>query len=127
MERGDHVLRQHRREFRHQHPAHADRYAIAEEFIDVVRALWDSWDDDAFPRNKTAGIYADPSKLQVLDHKGTYYFGEGPAQHLASAAGPPDHRADRLVGAGQQLAARTADVVFTAQQTLTARGRSIAS
>ena len=81
------------------HPAHADRYAIAEEFIDVVQALWDSWDDDAFPKDKTTGVYVDQSKRHVLDHKGTVFLGQGSAQHLAAAAGPSDHRAVRLVGA----------------------------
>ena len=82
-----------------QHPAHADRYAIAEEFIDVVCGLWDSWEDGAFPRDKSTGIFADQSRRHVLDHKGTVLFGQRPAQHLAPAAGASDHRAVRLVRA----------------------------
>ena len=57
-----------------QHPAHADRYAIAEEFIDVVCGLWDSWEDDAFPRDKSTGIFADQSKRHVARSQGHRSF-----------------------------------------------------
>jgi FMN-dependent oxidoreductase (nitrilotriacetate monooxygenase family) len=100
------------------HPPHDERYAIAGEFIDVVKGLWDSWDDGAFPRDKASGVYADPSKLHVLDHKGKYFTVKGP---LNSSRPPQGHPIIVQAGssdAGQALAARTAEVVFTAQQTL---------
>ena len=100
------------------HPAHADRYAIAEEFIDVVRGLWDSWDDGAFPKDKATGIYADQSKRHVLDHKGQYFSVKGPLNVSRPPQGHPIIIQSGSSEPGQQLAARTADVVFTAHQTL---------
>jgi N-acetyl-S-(2-succino)cysteine monooxygenase len=100
------------------HPAHADRYAIAEEFIDVVRGLWDSWDDDAFPRDKATGVFADQSKRYVLDHKGQYFSVKGPLNTSRPPQGHPIIVQSGSSEAGQRLAARTADVVFTAHQSL---------
>jgi N-acetyl-S-(2-succino)cysteine monooxygenase len=100
------------------HPAHADRYAIAEEFIDVVQALWDSWDDDAFPKDKTTGVFVEQSKRHVLDHKGTYFSVKGPLNTSRPPQGHPIIVQSGSSEPGQQLAARTADVVFTAHQSL---------
>jgi FMN-dependent oxidoreductase (nitrilotriacetate monooxygenase family) len=100
------------------HPAHADRYAIAEEFIDVVQALWDSWDDDAFPKDKTTGVFVDQSKRHVLDHKGTYFSVKGPLNTSRPPQGHPVIVQSGSSEPGQQLAARTADAVFTAHQSL---------
>ena len=100
------------------HPAHADRYAIAEEFIDVARGLWDSWDDDAFPRDKTSGVFADQSKRHALDHKGEYFSVKGPLNVSRPPQGHPIIVQSGSSEPGQQLAARTADVVFTAHQSL---------
>lgn len=104
--------------FSKSHPEHDERYAVAEEFVDVVRGLWDSWDDDAFIKNKESGIYADPSKVHVLDHKGKYYSVKGPLNIPRSPQGHPILIQAGSSGPGQDLAARTADVVFTAQQSL---------
>ncbi|TDK32207.1 LLM class flavin-dependent oxidoreductase [Rhizobium deserti] len=100
------------------HPEHDERYAVAEEFVDVVRGLWDSWDDDAFIKNKETGVYADPSKVRLLDHKGKYYSVKGPLNIPRSPQGHPILIQAGSSGPGQDLAARTADVVFTAQQSL---------
>jgi len=100
------------------HPAHADRYAISEEFIDVVRALWDSWEDGAFPRDKAAGVYVDQSKRHVIDHKGQYFSVKGPLNTSRPPQGHPIIVQSGSSEPGQQLAARTADVVFTAHQSL---------
>lgn len=81
--------------FSKSHPEHDERYAVAEEFVDVVRGLWDSWDDDAFRKDKENGVYADPSKVHVLDHKGKYYTVKGPLnipRHFAGATGPDPGR-----------------------------------
>lgn len=104
--------------FSKSHPEHDERYAVAEEFVDVVRGLWDSWDDDAFIKDKEAGIYADPAKLHVLDHKGKYYSVKGPLNIPRSPQGHPILIQAGSSGPGQDLAARTADVVFTAQQSI---------
>lgn len=104
--------------FSKSHPEHDERYAVAEEFVDVVRGLWDSWDEDAFIKNKDTGVYADPSKVHVLDHNGKYYSVKGPLNIPRSPQGHPILIQAGSSGPGQDLAARTADVVFTAQQSL---------
>lgn len=100
------------------HPEHDERYAVAQEFVDVVRGLWDSWDDDAFPKDKEKGIYADPSKVHVLNHKGKYYSVQGPLNIPRAPQGHPVLIQAGSSGPGQDLAARIADIVFTAQQSL---------
>ncbi|WP_343315262.1 LLM class flavin-dependent oxidoreductase [Brucella sp. BE17] len=105
--------------FSKSHPEHDERYAVAEEFVDVVRGLWDSWDDDAFPKDKEKGIYADPSKVHVLHHKGKYYSVQGPLNIPRSPQGHPVLIQAGSSGPGQDLAARISDIVFTAQQSLT--------
>lgn len=100
------------------HPEHDERYAVAEEFVDVVRGLWDSWDDDAFPKDKQSGVYAAPDKVHVLDHKGKYFSVKGPLNIPRSPQGHPVLIQAGSSGPGQDLAARTADIVFTAQQTI---------
>ncbi len=54
------------------------RYVRAAEFVEVCRGLWDSWDDDAFPRDVESGIFSDMGKLHVLDHQGKYFSVRGP-------------------------------------------------
>ncbi|RKU00099.1 nitrilotriacetate monooxygenase [Burkholderia sp. Nafp2/4-1b] len=100
------------------HFDHGERYARAEEFADVVRGLWDSWDDDAFVRDRAGGRFFDPDKRQVLDHHGRFFQVRGP---LNVARAPQGHPVVVQAGsspAGTRLAARTAEVIFTAQQTL---------
>lgn len=70
---------------RETHTAHADRYDRAEEFADVVCGLWDSYEDDAFLRDKSSGVYLDTAKLHILNHKGKYFQVKGPL----SVARPP--------------------------------------
>lgn len=104
--------------FSKSHPEHDERYAVAEEFVDVVRGLWDSWDDDAFPKDKENGVYADPNKVHVLNHAGQYYSVQGPLNIPRSPQGHPVLIQAGSSGPGQDLAARIADIVFTAQQSL---------
>lgn len=104
--------------FSKSHPEHDERYAVAGEFVDVVRGLWDSWDDDAFKKDKQSGVYADPDKVHVLDHSGKYYSVKGPLNIPRSPQGHTVLIQAGSSGPGQDLAARTADVVFTAQQSL---------
>jgi alkanesulfonate monooxygenase SsuD/methylene tetrahydromethanopterin reductase-like flavin-dependent oxidoreductase (luciferase family) len=63
--------------FGRQHPPHAERYAMAEEFVEACRLLWDSWDDDAFIAAKQAGRFVRPGSLHVPDFKGKYFTVEG--------------------------------------------------
>jgi FMN-dependent oxidoreductase (nitrilotriacetate monooxygenase family) len=97
------------------HPSHAERYARAREFVDVVRGLWDSWEDDAFVRDKESGIFFDPEKLHVLDHEGDFFTVRGPLNVPRSPQGHPVLVQAGSSDAGRELAAETAEVVFTAQ------------
>lgn len=100
------------------HVLHADRYDRAREFAEVVTGLWDSWEDDAFLRDKDAGRYFDPAKLHVLDHRGKHFRVRGPLNVARSPQGRPVLVQAGSSDTGKDLAAETAEVVFTAHQTL---------
>jgi alkanesulfonate monooxygenase len=93
---------------------HAERYARAREFFDVVTGLWDSWADDAFVRDVESGIYFDPARLHVLDHKGKYLKVRGPLNIARPVQGWPVVVQAGASDAGRQLAAETAEMVFAA-------------
>ncbi|MBR2815895.1 MAG: LLM class flavin-dependent oxidoreductase [Reyranella sp.] len=93
---------------------HAERYARAREFYDVVTGLWDSWADDAFIRDVESGIYFDPARMHVLDHKGKYLKVRGPLNVARPIQGWPVVVQAGASDAGRQLAAETAEVVFAA-------------
>lgn len=97
---------------------HDVRYQRAEEFIDVVNGLWKSWEPDALVRDKAAGVYYIPEKLHELNHKGSFFQVRGPLNSSRSPQGKPVVIQSGSSPDGIRLAARTADVVFTAQQTL---------
>src|SRR6202167_5394684 len=95
------------------HLGHDERYRRAREFYDVVTGLWDSFADDAFVRDVEAGLYFDPDKMHVLNHKGKYFSVRGPLN-----IGRPVQGWTVIVQAGasddgRQLAAETAEGVFT--------------
>ena len=98
------------------HPAHADRYAAAEEFVAVVRGLWDCWDDDAIVADRATGRYIDPAKVRALDHAGPHFRVKGPLNIGRSPQGRPVILQAGGSAPGQWLAARTADVVFSVVQ-----------
>jgi FMN-dependent oxidoreductase (nitrilotriacetate monooxygenase family) len=100
-----------------QHPAHADRYERAIEFAEVVTGLWDSWDEDAFIRDKESGVFFDPSKLHPLHHKGKHFQVRGPLNVGRSPQGRPVLVQAGASGTGRDVAARLAELVFTAQTT----------
>ncbi len=97
------------------HLDHALRYERAQEFHDVVSGLWDSWDDDAIIRDRATGRYIDPSGLHVLNHQGKHFSVRGPLNVARSPQGHPITAQAGSSEPGRALAARTADVVFTAQ------------
>jgi alkanesulfonate monooxygenase len=101
-----------------EHLAHADRYERAIEFADVVNGLWDSWDEDAFRRDKESGVFFDPSKLHVLNHKGKHFKVRGPLNVARSPQGRPVLVQAGASGTGRDVAARLAELVFTAQTTI---------
>ena len=103
---------------REAHVEHDERYRRAWEFVDVVKGLWDSWDDDAFVRDKQSGLYVDPNKMHVLDHAGKYFRVQGPLNVSRSPQGQPVIVQAGSSEAGKGLASGVADVVFTAHQTL---------
>jgi FMN-dependent oxidoreductase (nitrilotriacetate monooxygenase family) len=100
------------------HPEHSDRYARAKEFIDAVTALWDSWEDDAIIGDKTTGVFADSDKVHPIDHKAAEFSVRGPLNLPRSPQGRPVIIQAGSSTTGRQLAAQTAEVVFTAWQTL---------
>jgi alkanesulfonate monooxygenase len=102
------------------HMEHGERYRRAREFYDVVTGLWDSWADDAFIRDVDDGIYFDPEKLHVLDHKGKYLSVHGPLNIARPIQGWPVIVQAGASDAGRQLAAETAEMIFTAQNDLAA-------
>ena len=98
---------------RAEHYEHGERYQRAIEFTDVVRGLWDSWDDDAFVRDRAAVRYFIPEKLHVLNHRGEHFYVRGP---LNVARPPQGHPVLFQAGSsepGKELAARIAEGVFT--------------
>jgi alkanesulfonate monooxygenase len=98
-----------------EHMEHSERYRRAREFYDVVTGLWDSWADDAFVRDVEDGIFFDPAKLHVLNHKGKYLSVRGPLNIARPIQGWPVIVQAGASESGRQLAAETAEAVFTAQ------------
>ena len=97
---------------RDQHVDYDTRYARAAEFVDVVKGLWDSWEDDAFLFDKRSGRFFDEAKMHVLDHKGKFFSVRGP---LNVGRQPQGHPVVVQAGAseqGRELAAATADIVY---------------
>jgi FMN-dependent oxidoreductase (nitrilotriacetate monooxygenase family) len=101
-----------------EHLEHGERYRRAREFYDVVTGLWDSWADDGFIRDVESGIYFDPAKLHVLNHKGPYLSVRGPLNIARPIQGWPVIVQAGASEAGRQLAAETAEVVFAATSRL---------
>ncbi|EJN02385.1 LLM class flavin-dependent oxidoreductase [Phyllobacterium sp. YR531] len=95
------------------HPDHALRYEIAEEHLDVVKGLWDSWDDDAFTRDRVNGQFFDPAKLHKLNHHGRFFNSEGPLNIGRSQQGQPVVFQAGASDDGIKLAGKHADGVFT--------------
>jgi FMN-dependent oxidoreductase (nitrilotriacetate monooxygenase family) len=99
-------------------PDHDLRYHRAREFHDVVTGLWDSFADDAFRYDAESGIYFDPARLHVLDHKGEHFSVSGPLNIARPVQGWPVIFQAGASEPGRQLAAETAEAVFAAESTL---------
>lgn len=100
------------------HPEHSLRYQIAEEYISVVQGLWDSWEDDAFTRDRESGVFFDASKLHKLNHEGRFFSVEGPLNIQRSPQGQPVIFQAGASDTGIGLAGKSADAVFTNARTL---------
>nr|WP_234710725.1 LLM class flavin-dependent oxidoreductase [Sinorhizobium arboris] len=99
-------------------PLHEERYARAEEFVSTAKGLWDSFADDAFIRNRDRGLYLDPARINVLDHRGEYFKVRGPLNISRCPQGYPVLAQAGSSQPGARLAARHGELVFTAQQTI---------
>ena len=91
---------------REEHLSHSDRYDRAIEFADVVNGLWDSWDEDAFIRDKDSGHFFDPAKMHVLNHKGKHFQVRGPLNVACSPQGRPVLVQAGASGTGRDVAAQ---------------------
>jgi FMN-dependent oxidoreductase (nitrilotriacetate monooxygenase family) len=100
------------------HLGHDERYDRAEEFIEVVARLWDSWEDDAIVGDRAAGYFADPDKVHELHHEGKYFSVRGPLTVPRPPQGRPPIIQAGSSGRGRDFAAKWADVIFTGAPTL---------
>ena len=94
--------------------SHADRYLMAEEFVQVVKDLWDSWADDAVVDDRSGGVYAKSDRIRPIDFKGEYYSVAGPLTLPRSPQGRPVLVQAGSSDAGRDFASRHAEAVFTA-------------
>jgi len=101
-----------------EHVEHDERYRRAREFQAVVTGLWDSWADDAWRHDQASGIFFDPEKMHVLDHKGPHLSVRGPLNIARPVQGWPVIVQAGASEAGRQLAAETAEVVFGSSRTI---------
>ncbi|WP_426420537.1 LLM class flavin-dependent oxidoreductase [Bradyrhizobium genosp. A] len=99
-------------------PNHDTRYARAREFVDVVKGLWDTWEDDAFIRDKQSGIFADTTKLHLINHQGNYLSVRGPLNIARPPQGYPVLIQAGASDVGRRFAAEVGEVVFTAEPSL---------
>ena len=101
---------------RSSHPPHDERYRIAEEYVEVIKGLWDSWEDDAFFVDRAARRFVDKSKMHRLDHKGIYFSVAGPLNASRPPQGYPVLIQAGASDVGRAFAAAEAEVIFTVQQ-----------
>ena len=97
---------------------HGDRYERASEFVEICRGLWDSWEDDAFVRDRASGIFSDMSKLHPLNHRGRYFEVAGPLNVPRSPQGWPVHVQAGASDTGRRFAARYAEMIFATPQAM---------
>src|SRR5919199_1098987 len=98
---------------REEHPEHDFRYEIAQEFVDVVRGLWDCWQDGAIVADKATGTYLDETKVRRLNHRGRFFQVQGPINTSRSPQGHPVIIQAGGSEAGVELAGRAAHLVFS--------------
>jgi len=95
------------------HLGHDERYDRADEFLEVVTGLWDTWEDDAILHDRAAGIYADPAKVHELHHRGQYFSARGPLTVPRTPQGRPVIMQAGSSGRGRDFASRWAELIFT--------------
>ena len=99
-------------------PDKGGRYDRAKEFVEVVKGLWESWEDDAFIRDKASGDNYDPTKVHILNHQGEHFRVKGPLNVARTPQGRPVIVQAGASDKGRELAAATADVIYAAAQRL---------
>jgi FMN-dependent oxidoreductase (nitrilotriacetate monooxygenase family) len=95
------------------HLGHAERYARADEFVNVVQKLWDSWQDGAVVADKDSGRYTDPGRISAVNHQGDHFSVAGPLTVPRPPQGRPVLVQAGASATGQQFAATHAEVIFT--------------
>ena len=100
-----------------QHIDHSVRYRRAAEHLSVVQGLWDSYEDDAFPRDKERGVFLDKSKLHALNHRGEFFSVSGPLNISRSAQGQPVIFQAGTSEEGREMAARFANGIYANEET----------
>lgn len=101
-----------------EHPDHDKRYRIATEFLEVTHGLWDSWEDDAFVRNKETGVFFDRDKMHELNHQGEFFSVKGPLNIARSKQGGPVIFQAGASEVGKNYAAKEADAIFSGAESL---------
>lgn len=92
---------------------HGLRYEMADEYLEVCKGLWDSFEEGAFVRDKESGVFIDWDKMHTLDHKGTHYQVQGPLNMQRTPQGRPIIFQAGASDAGRNLAAKHADAIFS--------------
>jgi FMN-dependent oxidoreductase (nitrilotriacetate monooxygenase family) len=103
---------------REEHPDHALRYEEADEFVEVAKQLWDSWEDGAVINDKAVGTRIVKDKVHTIDHKGKYYSVKGPLNIARPPQGYPVLVQAGSSESGKEFAAKVAEVIFTAHQSI---------
>ncbi|HTF54724.1 MAG TPA: LLM class flavin-dependent oxidoreductase [Pseudonocardia sp.] len=100
------------------HLGHDARYDRADEFVELVSRLWDSWEDGAIIADRAAGMFADPAKVHELHHRGEFFEVRGPLTVPRPPQGRPPIIQAGSSGRGRDFAAKWADLIFTAAPNL---------
>ncbi|MFF2481747.1 LLM class flavin-dependent oxidoreductase [Paenibacillus sp. NPDC058071] len=97
---------------------HDEKYELATEYLEVAQGLWDSWEDDAFVRDKQTGVFFDPEKMHTLNHKGKFFSVKGPLNVARSPQGQPVIFQAGLSEPGRNFAAQFANAIYSIPQTI---------
>lgn len=100
------------------HPDHSLRYQMADEYLEVAKGLWSSWDAGAFVRNRETGQFFDPNKMHTLDYEGEFFTAKGPLNIDRSKQGQPVIFQAGASKTGIAFAAKHGEAIFTNKDTL---------
>jgi len=109
-----------------EHLNHDERYDRADEFIEVVLGHWDSWADDAIIADRESGVFANPSAVRRIDHKGKYFSSRGPLTVPRSPQGQPVIIQAGQSGRGKEFAGRWGELIFVVYPNLQVGKKSYA-